>query len=68
MIGLLIPFLIADAILGWMLVTTWRRQEVWLVTRMGRKDENRRLWWISVFRLAALLALSMTGTLALLLT
>ncbi|WP_141243922.1 hypothetical protein [Sphingomonas lenta] len=67
MIGLLIPFLIADAILGWMLVTTWRRQEVWLVTRMGRKDENRRLWWMSVVRLAALLALSMTGTLALLL-
>ncbi|PAX06831.1 hypothetical protein CKY28_12165 [Sphingomonas lenta] len=66
-IGLLIPFLIADAILGWMLVTTWRRQEVWLVTRMGRKDENRRLWWMSVVRLAALLALSMTGTLALLL-
>lgn len=64
MIGILIPFLIADVILASMLVATWRRQEVWLVTRMGRKDENRRLWWMSVVRLAALLLLSLVGTVA----
>ena len=66
-IGLLLPFLLADLILGWMLLTTWRRQEVWMVTRMGRRDENKRLWWFSVLRLAGLLALSLVGTAALLL-
>lgn len=66
MIGLLIPFLLADLILGWMLLTTWRSEEVWMVTRMGRRDENRRLWWLSVLRLAGLLALSLVGTAAVL--
>lgn len=64
MMGLLVPFLIADAFLGWMLLATWRRQEVWMVTRMGRKDENRRLWWMSVLRLGGLLLLSLVGTVA----
>lgn len=64
MIGLLLPFLVGDAILGWMLVDTWRRREVWLGTRMGRKEDNRGVWWMMVGRLAVLLVLSLVGTVA----
>ncbi len=66
MMGLLVPFLMADLILGWMVLDTWRAQEVWLVTRMGRKDENRAIWWFSLLRLVGLLALSLAGTIAVL--
>ncbi|HEX8383218.1 MAG TPA: hypothetical protein VF592_07570 [Sphingomonas sp.] len=66
MIGLLLPFLVVDLILGWMVVDTWRGKEVWLVTRMGRKDENRGIWWFSLLRLVGLLGLSLAGTVAVL--
>jgi hypothetical protein len=66
MMDLLVPFVMADLILGWMVFDTWRAKEVWLVTRMGRKDENRAIWWFSLLRLVGLLALSLAGTIAVL--
>jgi hypothetical protein len=66
-IALLVPFLVADAILLWMLRDTWRNGEVWLATRMGRREDNRTIWWMTVARLGVLLALSLVGTVAALL-
>lgn len=66
MIGLLVPFLFADLTLGWMLWAALRRREVWMGTRMGRADEDRRVWRFAVLRLGGLLALSLIGTAALL--
>ena len=67
MTGVLLPFLVADGILLWMLLGCWRRQEVWMGTRMGRKDESPGVWWLSLIRLAGLLLLSLIGTAAVLL-
>ena len=59
--GLVLPFLLADAILGWMLLRAWRDQSHWLGARWGGRDE-RWVWRMSVMRLAGLLALSLLGT------
>lgn len=61
---LVIPFLVADAILLWMLRGAWRDGEVWMATRMGTRHENKAVWWMTVLRLGALLALSLVGTVA----
>jgi hypothetical protein len=61
MLGLLVPFLLADIVLGWMLVRVWRSEESWLG---GRRREHGTTWWVQVARLAGLLALSLTGTAA----
>ena len=61
--ALLVPFLIADAILGWMVWHSWHAHEV-LGTRMDRRGEDRTAWWLSFGRLALLLLLSLTGTIA----
>jgi hypothetical protein len=50
-----------------MLLGCWRRQVVWMGTRMGRKDESPGVWWLSLIRLAGLLLLSLIGTAAVLL-
>lgn len=63
-VELVIPFLVADAILGWMVWHSWRRREMWMMHRMARKDEDRAVYWMSLARLAALLALSLVGTIA----
>ena len=60
---LVIPFLVADIILGWMVWHSWHRHEV-LGTRMHRRDGDRTIFWLSFGRLAALLLLSMIGTIA----
>lgn len=64
MIGLLIPFLVADLILGWMLLGAWRRKEMWMGTRMAHREESRLVYRMTLIRLAALLLLSLIGTVA----
>lgn len=61
---LLLPFLVTDAVLIWMLRDTWRNDEVWLAIRMGARQDNKAIWWMTVVRLGSLLALSLVGTVA----
>lgn len=62
-VELVIPFLVADAILAWMVWHGWRAHEV-LGTRMDRHAEDRTVYWLGVGRLALLLLLSLVGTVA----
>jgi hypothetical protein len=60
---LVIPFLVVDAILGWMTWHSWHAQSV-LGTRMQRQGADRSAFWLSFGRLAALFALALIGTIA----
>ncbi len=60
-------FLIADGILIWMLRDAWGNDEVWLTTRMGARQDNKAIWWMTMARLGSLLVLSLVGTVAALL-
>jgi hypothetical protein len=61
---LLLPLLVVDLVLGWMVWTTWRGHQVWMGLDMGSKDQNRTFWWMSLIRLLALLLLALVGTVA----
>ena len=61
--SLVVPFLVVDAVLAWMLWHSWHRDEV-LGTRMHRRDGDEAVYWLSVGRLALLLLLSVIGTIA----
>ncbi|TPG15535.1 hypothetical protein [Sphingomonas oligophenolica] len=61
--ALILPFLVADAILGWMVWHSWHAHEV-LGTRLQRQGDDRSAFWLGFSRLAALLALSLVGTIA----
>jgi hypothetical protein len=60
---LVVPFLVADAILGWMMWHSWHTHEV-LGTRMHRQSEDRSAFWLSFGRLAAVFAMALVGTIA----
>ena len=66
MIGLLVPLLVGDAVLFWMLVVTHRKRDRSRGAQFRGHDVNRMLHWATFGRLLLLFALSMLGTIAVL--
>ena len=57
MSGLLVPFLVGDAVLLWMLHAVWRRRPAWSAPTM-----ERRVHQLMLLRLLVLVGLALVGT------
>ena len=60
--GLLLPFVLVDAGVGWLVWRAWRRRE--LMGLRAADARERPAYWFSLARLAGIWVLALVGTVA----